>query len=86
MLQGMEVYSTVLWHMKREVDLANLAHEAVQLDWHAPQAWVVMGNCFSLQKVGSRQRGMGRAWQAPSLLASAACPFAAQRLAHRLPC
>ena len=41
----------MLWHMKREVDLANLSHEAVQLDWHSPQAWVVMGNCFSLQKV-----------------------------------
>lgn len=50
-VQGLEVYSTVLWHMKREVDLANLSHEAVQLDWHSPQAWVVMGNCFSLQKV-----------------------------------
>ena len=29
----------MLWHMKREVDLANLSHEAVQLDWHLPQAW-----------------------------------------------
>ena len=51
--QGMELYSTVLWHTKREVDLSHLAQQAVQLDRHDPRAWIIMGNCFSLQKVHS---------------------------------
>lgn len=49
-LDGLEVYSTVLWHMKKEVELSNLAQEAVGLDRHSPVAWCIMGNCFSLQK------------------------------------
>ena len=49
-LDGMEVYSTVLWHLKKEVELSYLAQECVQLDRLAPQTWCVLGNCFSLQK------------------------------------
>lgn len=49
-LEGLEVYSTVLWHMKKEIDLCNLAQEAISLDRHSPIAWCIMGNCFSLQK------------------------------------
>ena len=49
-LKGIEVYSTVLWHMKREVELSALAQDVVALDRHSPAAWCVMGNCFSLQK------------------------------------
>jgi anaphase-promoting complex subunit 3 len=51
-LRGLEVYSTVLWHCKREVELAQLAQNASSLDRHSPYAWCTMGNCFSLQKVG----------------------------------
>lgn len=51
--QGMEFYSTVLWHLKDEVALSYLAQEAIALDRHSPHAWAVLGNCFSLQKVGS---------------------------------
>ena len=51
-LQGMEYYSTVLWHLKRESTLAHLAQEAVSWDRRSPHAWAIMGNCFSLQKVG----------------------------------
>ena len=50
--QGMDVYSTVLWHLKREVDLSHLAQMAIQLDRRSPHAWAIVGNCFSLQKVG----------------------------------
>ena len=50
-LQGMEVYSTVLWHLKREVELAHLAQEATAWDRRSPHAWTICGNCFSLQKV-----------------------------------
>lgn len=58
----MEVYSTVLWHLKREVDLAHLAQEATAWDRRSPHAWTIMGNCFSLQK--ARRPG------SPSLLLS----------------
>ena len=54
--QGMEVYSTVLWHLKREVDLAHLAQRAIQLDRRSAHAWAIVGNCFSLQKVLSPTR------------------------------
>ena len=49
-LEDLEIYSTVLWHMKKETDLMYLAHELMGMDRLAPQAWCVLGNCFSLQK------------------------------------
>lgn len=49
-LEGIDVYSTILFHMKKEVELSYLAQEAVAMDRLSPQAWCVMGNCFSLQK------------------------------------
>lgn len=49
--QGLEVYSTVLWHMKKEVEVSYLAQEAIAQDRRSPHAWAIMGNCFSLQKV-----------------------------------
>lgn len=50
-VQGLEVYSTVLWHMKKEVEVSYLAQEAIAQDRRSPHAWTIMGNCFSLQKV-----------------------------------
>lgn len=49
-LEDMEVYSTVLWHLKNEIDLAFLSHEIVELDHNSPQAWCAVGNSFSLQR------------------------------------
>jgi anaphase-promoting complex subunit 3 len=49
-LEDMEVYSTVLWHMKNEVELAYLAHELMETDRLSPQAWCAVGNSFSLQR------------------------------------
>ena len=49
-LEDMEVYSTILWHLKNEVDLAYLAHELVEIDRLSPQAWCAIGNSFSLQR------------------------------------
>jgi len=49
-VRGMEVYSTVLWFLKREHELCYLAQEMVALDRLAPQTWCVLGNCFSLQR------------------------------------
>lgn len=49
-LQGLEYYSTALWHLQREVQLSMLSQELVEFDKEAPQTWCVAGNCFSLQK------------------------------------
>ena len=49
-LEEMEYYSTSLWHLKNDVDLAFLAHELIELDRNSPQAWCAVGNSFSLQR------------------------------------
>lgn len=48
--EDMEVYSTILWFLKRETDLSFLAHELVDLSWHSPQAWCALGNAWSLAR------------------------------------
>eukprot|EP00887_Chlorella_sp_A99_P004840 scaffold4.g4840.t1 len=83
-LKGLEVYSTVLWHMRREMELSHLAQEAVALDRHSPYTWCVMGNCFSLQKARPRQprrrlRARGRA----PCLPAAGHPTVARRSSAR---
>ncbi|KAF2453899.1 hypothetical protein BDY21DRAFT_387817 [Lineolata rhizophorae] len=49
-LGDLEVYSTVLWMLKRDVELAFLAHELSDQDRLAPQTWIAVGNSFSLQR------------------------------------
>ena len=49
-LDDMEFYSTVLWHLKSDIDLAYLAHELIDLDRLSSQAWCAVGNSFSLQR------------------------------------
>ncbi|KAK4459117.1 protein bima [Cladorrhinum samala] len=46
--EDMEVYSTILWHLRKETDLSFLAHELVDAVWDSPQAWCALGNAFSL--------------------------------------
>ncbi len=46
----MEVYSTLLWHLQRNIRLSFLAQELLSTDAKSPQAWIAVGNCFSLQK------------------------------------
>ena len=46
----MEVYSTLLWHLRKDVELSYLAHELVDADRLSPAAWCAIGNSFSLQK------------------------------------
>ena len=48
--EDMEIYSTILWHLKREADLAFLAHELVDSSWLSPQAWCALGNSWSLAR------------------------------------
>lgn len=49
-MEDMEIFSTVLWHLKHEVDLAHLSHELIEMDRLSPQAWCAIGNSFSLQR------------------------------------
>ncbi|XP_057859863.2 cell division cycle protein 27 homolog B isoform X3 [Cryptomeria japonica] len=49
-LEGMDIYSTVLFHMKEEMKLSYLAQELNAIDRLSPQAWCALGNCYSLQK------------------------------------
>ncbi|KAJ2389483.1 hypothetical protein GGI23_005827, partial [Coemansia sp. RSA 2559] len=48
-VRDMDTYSTLLWHMKREESLAQLAHTMVSVGrtW-SPEAWIAVANCFSL--------------------------------------
>ncbi|OSD02868.1 protein prenylyltransferase [Trametes coccinea BRFM310] len=49
-LSDMEVYSTLLWHLQKNIKLSFLAQELLSTDPKSPQAWIAVGNCFSLQK------------------------------------
>ena len=49
-LEDIEVYSTALWQLKYDIDLAFLAHETIDADRNSPQAWCAVGNSFSLQR------------------------------------
>uniref|UniRef100_K3W6X7 Cdc23 domain-containing protein n=1 Tax=Globisporangium ultimum (strain ATCC 200006 / CBS 805.95 / DAOM BR144) TaxID=431595 RepID=K3W6X7_GLOUD len=49
-MAGLDVYSTTLWHLKKEVELSYLAQEVTEFDKLSSEAWCVAGNCFSLQK------------------------------------
>ncbi|KAI8323528.1 TPR-like protein [Martensiomyces pterosporus] len=48
-VRDMDIYSTLLWHMKREERLAQLAHAMISVgrNW-SPEAWLTVANCFSL--------------------------------------
>lgn len=49
-IEGLEIFSTVLWHLRKEVDLCYLAQQAMELERTAWQCCCVIGNCFALQK------------------------------------
>ena len=49
-MEDMEVFSTVLCHQKKDVDLAFLAHELIEQDRLSPEAWCAIGNSFSVQR------------------------------------
>lgn len=49
-LEGMEYYSTLLWHLQKKVELTFLANELHDLDVNSPITWCVIGNLFSLTR------------------------------------
>ena len=49
-LHGLELLSTVYWHLKKEVELSHLSQRVLAANRLSPVTWCVVGNCFSLQK------------------------------------
>ena len=49
-LEGLEYYSTCLWHLKDQYQLCNLANHALEQSHFCAETWIVVGNCYSLQK------------------------------------
>jgi anaphase-promoting complex subunit 3 len=49
-VEDMEVYSTVLWHLKKESALSFLCQVLRDQAFDAPQTWVAVGNAFSLAR------------------------------------
>lgn len=49
-IEDTEVYSSVLWQLKKPIQLAFLAHTLRELDFGAPQTWCAVGNAFSLSR------------------------------------
>jgi len=48
--ETLDFFSTTLWHLKKEVKLSVLGQTAHDLDKMCPETWIIIGNCFSLQK------------------------------------
>lgn len=46
--EDMEVYSTLLWHLHKKVELTFLANELHDIDPTSPITWCTIGNLFSL--------------------------------------
>ena len=49
-LEGYDYYSSCLWHLKDQYQLCNLANHALEQSHFALETWIVLGNCYSLQK------------------------------------
>ena len=49
-LEGLEYYSTCLWHLKKQMDLCYISNYALERSLFAPETWCILGNCYSLQK------------------------------------
>lgn len=49
-LSGMEYYSTALWHSRAEIELSYLAQQCISFDKYSYISWMILGNCYSLQK------------------------------------
>ena len=47
-LEGLEYYSTALWHLKKQVDLCYISNYALERNLLCPETWCALGNCYSL--------------------------------------
>ena len=46
----MEIYSTALWHLRKDIELSALSEELADSWYLSPQAWCAKGNCMSMHK------------------------------------
>lgn len=49
-IKDMEYYSTLLWHLNKEVELSFLSHELFQINPNSEITWICVGNLFSFKK------------------------------------
>lgn len=49
-IKDMEYYSTLLWHLNKEVEMSFLSHELFQIDSNNEVTWISIGNLFSFKK------------------------------------
>lgn len=68
--KDMDVYSTVLWHLKDQVELSYLAQQLASFAAHAVETWCVFGNCWSLNK---EHENATRCFQRAQILAGIGC-------------
>ncbi|KAI8929899.1 hypothetical protein BC831DRAFT_441542 [Entophlyctis helioformis] len=47
-VEGMDLYATCLWHLKKPVELSSLGMELQDANRLAPQTWCAIGNYYSL--------------------------------------
>lgn len=49
-VKGVEYYSSCLWQLRKQTELCKLAFEVIEYNPFSPEAWIALGNCFSLQR------------------------------------
>lgn len=49
-VKGVEYYSSCLWQLKKQTELCKLAFDVIEYNQFSPEAWIALGNCFSLQR------------------------------------
>lgn len=49
-LSGLEIYSSVLWHLKKDKELSCLSKEIFSMTKTDPISWCIAGNSYSLSK------------------------------------
>ncbi|KAI5951079.1 CDC27 [Candida jiufengensis] len=47
-IEDMEIFSTLLWHLHKKIDLTYLANEIYDINPNHPITWCIIGNLFSL--------------------------------------
>ena len=49
-IEGKEYYSSCLWHLKKQSELSKIAFDYMKHHYFAPETWIVMANCYSLNQ------------------------------------
>lgn len=47
-VQGLEYYSSCLFHLKRQNELSRLSASALKAHYFRPETWIALANCYSL--------------------------------------